>query len=397
MQAAGEQQLWLALAQRQNASIAGAATGLLGQACHHAELARQAQALGCRDAAGAQHNVCSRAASHARHDNAGQGHRATLQPSLAAKQPRLPRLNCKALVTEVDGAARRRQPWRLGQHLDIVARQHDTALHAGAPGVGQRQREAKLVVGIAADHRARQCVPGKGCQGRAIHRAQGLGQWPAGLRIDAQHTDGVQVGEHRISAADLQAWRTCHPGAQPVELELITLDQQCAIELGQPWPGQRPGRLQAARCIGVVDILQIGADAELALCWIDKRKFLRVALEANFDGSGAACRDRLAQITAGLRQAGWQVTVHPAALGAAQRGLQVKQPGRLRLAGTACPGRGFPFDLRLALQVGIAETQLGQLHRQALTGDLPAHFGEQLRQRHPWLSERARQLNGAIL
>ena len=88
--------------------------------------------------------------------------------------------------------------------------------------------------------------------------------------------------------------------------------------------------------------------------------------------------------------------MHASAIDAAECGLQVQHARPTRSTRRQTRLTGLPFDLRLALRIGVAELQVRQLHRQSVTFELPAYIGRQLAQRQARLRPQARQLQGTV-
>ena len=71
----------------------------------------------------------------------------------------------------------------------------------------------------------------------------------------------------------------------------------------------------------------------------------------------------------------------------------------MRLAGVRSARRitGLPFHLRVALGIGVAELQIGDLHGNARTRHRPLRIGRELRQRDQRVVKNAGQIQRAIV
>ena len=118
--------------------------------------------------------------------------------------------------------------------------------------------------------------------------------------------------------------------------------------------------------------MNIGRNPELTFFRVFKRHVIQITPDPELDPAGLSHRKSIPHVISHrLAEYGWQVAVNARPIGTAEYGLQIQHPRKARAPFGLRRITGFPFDLRLALGVGIAELQVGQLQRNVFALDLP--------------------------
>ena len=112
---------------------------------------------------------------------------------------------------------------------------------------------------------------------------------------------------------------------------------------------------------------------------VSKGHVIQITFDPGLDAAGRPGRHRITHIvTYRPSNQAWQIAVHARSIGTTQGSLQIeyaRKPGAAAGLGWVT---GLPLDLRPTLGVGIAELEVGQLHGNMVTLDLPLGLGGQL-------------------
>ena len=366
------------------------------------------QSLGGDAALGTENNAWRGTPCLMRTGGSGRAgcHRPARQCHVAAKHSGLPIGDVKAALRETHHSTRTLQTGRLGRDLHIVASQCQTALHAGFIECRQRQTQLQTQVCIAGAGRQGQRLTGHMTHGRALHERQHVGERAVRLGTD-DHGGGVQqIGYLAFSRRDLQAGcvRCARNSRWSGQLALDAFDlqhqpvnQKLARQLGEFRPGQGVCWRDAAGNIGQGHIGQVGRYPEVTLLCVGKGQVMQIPLDVELDARCRALHQRVTDVVAHPLQHDFgQVTVDAGALQAAHAALQIEHARQAGAASGRVGDAGVPLELCFPLRIGVAELQVGHLHRQALTLNLPLRSARQLCKRYQRILEQARQFDGTV-
>ena len=124
---------------------------------------------------------------------------------------------------------------------------------------------------------------------------------------------------------------------------------------------------------------------------------MQIPLDVELDARCRALHQRVTDVVAHPLQHDFgQVTVDAGALQAAHAALQIEHARKAGAASGRVGDAGVPLELRFPLRIGVAELQVGHLHRQALTLDLPLRSARELCKGYQRILEQARQFDGTV-
>ena len=242
----------------------------------------------------------------------------------------------------------------------------------------ERQAELQLELGIAAHHGLIERVFGELRDVRLAHEAEHVGKRPGSIRIHAD--DGmVEIGNLRIRVAHLDLREPAERAAGVPDLHGRAVEHQLARQPRELRPGQLARRLQRGGHIGVVHVLDLRGDAEIALPRLAEREVVQIALDLELHAGRHARVDGVAHIVARvLGNAERQIAVHARAVGARGRARQIEHARKARTRGRLARIGGAPARARFARRIGVGELGVLHIDRQPLAIDLPVHVGREL-------------------
>ena len=193
-----------------------------------------------------------------------------------------------------------------------------------------------------------------------------------------------QVWYARVCLGQLQPRKTSHPTAGTIDPQRRAVKHQLAVDIYQPRPGLCFRQLHQFGHIGKTCFAYFCRHPELAFVRIGKREVEQVSLEFELHIAECPLRHRITHVMANpVWQDQRKVTVHPAAIAAAQSALQVQNTRKTCIP--LCRGSpagdnrrrltGAPAGLRAALSVCIGKYHVAQLQIDFGTGDLPLRIG----------------------
>ena len=248
-----------------------------------------------------------------------------------------------------------------------------------------------MQIGIAGAAGLVEGVAGHAGQGRRAHDAQQFGQGAASVGVHGHH-GMAQIGNLRIHFCQPHAGRAREAAGGAAHLHRRALENQFTPQLRKGRPGQRVGRLQPGRDIGVHHVFDACGYAELALARVVEGDVVQIALYAELDVACAAGLDGIAHIVARVGgNAQGQVAVHPRAVGPAQRAREIHHAGEVGKPGALAGVAGVPGGAQLALRVGIGKSHIAGVDGDALPVHLPAHLGAELVERQHRVFKDSRQ------
>ena len=131
---------------------------------------------------------------------------------------------------------------------------------------------------------------------------------------------------------------------------------------------------------------------------VGEGQVVQIPLDRELDVAAGAFDHCITHVVTHLRQHRLgQIAVHPRALHAAHAALQIKHARETAAAFGRVRHGAAPFELGLALCIGVAELDAAALNRHPVSIDLPQHIGRELRQGYHRVIEKPRQFHRAIV
>ena len=259
-----------------------------------------------------------------------QSAHAAFEPHVAPQRLALHAHQRKAHLGKLHRTLGLRDFRHIRRELHIVARQLHIALHLRVIDVVDRQAQLQLEVGIAVDLGGIQRVLRELRDMGLSDQPQHVGERSARVGIDPHH-GMFEVGNLRAGVEHLHLRQPAQRAVRVVHVHARAVKHQLAGQPGEHRPGQLARWLDRGWHIGVIDVLHLRGNAELAQPRLAEREVMQIALDAELHLGGHALGHRVAHIVAReVRNAERQIAVHARAIGARRLARQLQHAGKAR-------------------------------------------------------------------